>query len=125
MFIEKRRAGKKTKYYLVHSFRYGKKVRKLRKYLGTSLGKEKLGKVSKIAEQQILHRMNVFKKINDPLLEVLSEEEIKKIKELEANKSFRIFHRRAGNSCRHRNIRMYRFITWIWFILILSYSSVL
>lgn len=92
MFIEKRRAGEKIKYYLVHSFRHGRKVRKIRKYLGTGLSKEKLERVVKIAEQQILHRINVFKRINDPLLEVLSEGEIKKIKELEANKSFRVFH---------------------------------
>jgi len=92
MFVEIRKAGKKKKYYLVHSFRHGRKVKKIRKYLGTDLSREKLEKLRKIVEQQILHRVNVFKKINDPLLEILSEEEIKAIKQLQANRSFKIFH---------------------------------
>ena len=46
----------------------------------------------KVAEQQIIQRVNAFKKISDPLLEVLSEEEIQKIKELQENKQFKIFH---------------------------------
>lgn len=92
MFVEVRKAGKKKKYYLVHSFRHGKKVKKMRRYLGTDLSKEKLEKVRKIAEKQIMQRVKAFKRINDPLLEVLSEEELQKIKELEANKGFKIFH---------------------------------
>ena len=92
MFVEVRTVGKKKKYYLVHSFRHGRKVKKMRRYLGTDLSKEKLEKVSKIAEKQIKQRVKAFKRINDPLLEVLSEEELQKIKELEANKAFKIFH---------------------------------
>jgi Fic family protein len=92
MFVEVREAKGKKKYYLVHSFRQGNKVKKIRRYLGLNLGKEELERVRKIVEQQVLHRINVLKKISDPLLEVLTEEEIQKIKELQAAKSFKVFH---------------------------------
>ena len=92
MFIEVREVAGKKKYYLVQSFRQGKKVRKIRRYLGTNLSKEKLSELRKVAEQQITQRVNAFKKISDPLLEVLSEEEIQKIKELQENKQFKVFH---------------------------------
>src|SRR3989338_3712898 len=92
MFIEVREVAGKKKYYLVQSFRQGKKVRKIRRYLGINLSNEKLSGLQKVAEQQIAQRVDAFKKINDPLLEVLSEEEIQKIKELQENKQFKIFH---------------------------------
>lgn len=92
MFIEIKEVGNKKKYYLVHSFRDGGKVRKIRRYLGSNLSKEKIAEMKEVAEKQILQRLKVFKKINDPLLEVLTEEEIKKIKELETKKAFKIFH---------------------------------
>lgn len=92
MFVEVREAKGKKKYYLVHSFRQGNKVKKIRRYLGLNLGKEALERTRKIVEQQVLHRINILKKISDPLLEVLTEEEIQKIKELQAAKSFKVFH---------------------------------
>ena len=92
MFVEVREIGSKKKYYLVHSFRHGKKVRKIRRYLGTNLNKTKLRELKQVAEKQIMQRANAFKKINDPLLEVLSEEEIQKIKELQDNSQFKVFH---------------------------------
>jgi len=60
--------------------------------MGSNLNQEKLVQMREVAEKQILQRVKVFKKINDPLLEVLTENEIKKIKELEAKKNFKIFH---------------------------------
>ena len=54
MYVEKRKAGKKAKYYLVHSYREKKKVRKIRKYLGQNLGKEELEVVKRVAKQQVL-----------------------------------------------------------------------
>src|SRR3989338_152685 len=92
MFIEVREVAGKKKYYLVQSFRQGKKVRKIRRYLGINLSNEKLSGLQKVAEQQIIQRANAFKKISDPLLEVLSGEEIQKIKELQENRQFKIFH---------------------------------
>ena len=37
MHLEKRKAGKKIKYFLAHSYREGQKVHKFRKYLGQDL----------------------------------------------------------------------------------------
>jgi len=53
MYIEKRKSGKKVKYYLVHSYREGDKVEKIRKYLGSNLSKEKLKEKNKKAEKSI------------------------------------------------------------------------
>ena len=91
MFVEVREAKGRKKYYLVHSFRQGKKVKKIRRYLGLNLGKEELEKTRKIVEQQVLHRISILKKISDPLLEVLTEEEIQKIKSLQALKFSKVF----------------------------------
>ena len=92
MFVEVREVGGKKKYYLVHSFRHDQKVRKIRRYLGTNLNKAKLRDLRQVAEKQIIQRVNAFKKISDPLLEVLSEEEIQKIKELQDNSQFKVLH---------------------------------
>ncbi len=54
MYIEKRKSGKSTKYYLVHSYREDKKVEKIRRYLGTNLSKEELDRKKKRAEKIIL-----------------------------------------------------------------------
>jgi len=54
MYLEKRKVGKSTKYYLVHSFRdEDNKVVKLRRFLGTNLNKKDLDKLSKKAEEII------------------------------------------------------------------------
>src|SRR3989344_5234017 len=92
MFVEVREVGGKKKYYLVHSFRHDQKVRKIRRYLCTNLNKAKLRDLRQVAEKQIIQRVNAFKKISDPLLEVLSEEEIQKIKELQDNSQFKVLH---------------------------------
>ncbi|MFH1592468.1 MAG: Fic family protein [Candidatus Woesearchaeota archaeon] len=54
MYIEKRKSGKNTKYYLVHSYREGDKVEKIRRYLGINLSKEKLNKKREKSEKIIL-----------------------------------------------------------------------
>ena len=54
MNIEKRKFGKKIKYYLSYSYREGLKTYKLRKYLGHDLTKEKLKERVQIAEKLIL-----------------------------------------------------------------------
>jgi Fic family protein len=57
MYIEKRKSGKNTKYYLVHSYRENKKVEKIRKYLGINLTKEELKKKEEKAKQIILESL--------------------------------------------------------------------
>ena len=54
MYVEKRKAGKNFKYYLVHSYREKGKTKKIRKYLGKDLEKETLEKAKNEAKKQIL-----------------------------------------------------------------------
>ena len=61
MFIEKRKSGENTKYYLSHKFRDGKKVKSIRKYLGQNLSSEKLEKLSKEAKKYILKKQEELK----------------------------------------------------------------
>ncbi|MDD5086674.1 MAG: Fic family protein [Candidatus Nanoarchaeia archaeon] len=84
MHIEKRKVGKKIKYYLAHSYREGKKVYKFRKYLGQDLTKEKLDERTQIAEKLILEEIHKYNIIKDPLNFELSREEIEEIKALES-----------------------------------------
>ncbi len=53
MYLEKRKAGKNVKYYLVHSYREKNKVRKIRKYLGQNLTKAKLEQAEEKAKQHL------------------------------------------------------------------------
>jgi Fic family protein len=92
MHIEKRISGEKTKYYLAHSYREGKKVHKFSKYLGQDLKTEKLEERRIIAEKLILEEIHKYKVINDPLKFELSSEEIKKIKTLEKEIPIKIAH---------------------------------
>lgn len=92
MHIEKRKAGKKTKYYLAHSYREGKKVHKFRKYLGTDLKPEKLEERRKIAEKLILEEIHKYNIIKDPLHFELSESEIKEIRKFEKEIPIKIRH---------------------------------
>jgi len=92
MNIEKRKAGKKTKYYLAHSYREGSKVHKFRRYLGIDLNKEKLKERIIIAEKLILEEIHKYKIIQDPLKIELSKEEIFSIKKLEKEIPIKISH---------------------------------
>lgn len=65
MYIEKRKSGKRVKYYLIHSYRDKDKVEKIRKYLGVDLSKEELERKRERAEKIILEllkdiNINVF-----------------------------------------------------------------
>ncbi|MBD3314114.1 Fic family protein [Candidatus Woesearchaeota archaeon] len=88
MHIEKRKDGKRTKYFLAHSYREGSKVHKFRKYLGTKTDPER----RKIAEKLILEEIHKYKMIKDPLRVELSKQEIKTIRELESDIPFKISH---------------------------------
>lgn len=90
MHIEKRKSGKRIKYYLAHSYREGPKVYKFRKYLGQDLTKEKLNERKQIAEKLILEEIHKYNIIKDPLHFELSKEEIEKIKALELEIPFKI-----------------------------------
>ena len=92
MYVEKRKSGKRIKYFLAHSYREGLKVHKFRKYLGQDLAKEKLSERKQIAEKLILEEIHRYIIIKDPLHFELSEEEIKKIKALEKEIPLKIAH---------------------------------
>jgi Fic family protein len=92
MHIEKRKQGKKIKYYLAHSYREGSVIHKFRKYLGTGLTKEKLEERKKIAEKLILEEIYKYKIIKDPLEFELTDKEINNIKRLESEIPLKISH---------------------------------
>ena len=88
MHIEKRRVGKKTKYYLAHAFRIDGGVRKRRVYLGHNESKVKTKRIQ--AEQIIKERMQAYEIISDPFRQALTPREIEEIKSLEAKGSISI-----------------------------------
>lgn len=92
MFIEIKEIGGKNRYYLSHTYRIHNKVKKIRRYLGTNLSKDKLDKIRKVAEEQINARIKLHSKIADPLLEIMSEDKIKEIKELELKNNLKVIH---------------------------------
>lgn len=92
MHIEKRKEGKKTKYYLSHSYREGEKVHKFRKYLGLDLNEEKLKERKEIAEKLILEEIHKYNIIKNPLHFELSKEELNEIKNLEKEIPIQIKH---------------------------------
>lgn len=97
MNLEKRKVGKKIKYYLAHSYREGSKVHKFRKYLGTDLTREKLKERVSIAEKLIFEEIHKYKIIQDPLKVDLSDKEISSIKDLELEIPIKIAHLSEGD----------------------------
>ena len=83
MYTEKRKVGKKTKYYLGHSFREGSKVHKIRKFLGVDLNKTVLEKRIEKSKVLILEEIEKYNIIKDPLQFKLSEKEIEFVKKIE------------------------------------------
>ena len=77
MFIETRKHGKKKKYYLAHSYRIGKKVRRISRYLGSNLSEKELKSLSKRAEEIILEQIREKHPFE------LSEDELKEYKKYE------------------------------------------
>jgi len=73
MEIEKRKQGKKTKFYLAQSTRIGKKVTKIRRYLGSNLTKKDIEKLLPKARVLLQKKMEEHK---NPLLFELTAEEI-------------------------------------------------
>jgi len=53
MFVEIRKIGKNRKYYLVHSYRVGDRIKRISRYLGSNLSEKELEKLRKRAEQLI------------------------------------------------------------------------
>ena len=92
MHLEKRKVGKRIKYFLAHSYREGSQVQKFRKYLGQDLKPGLLEERRKIAEKLILEEINKYNIIKDPLQIDLSKAEIDSIRKLEAQIPLKISH---------------------------------
>jgi Fic family protein len=90
MHIEKRRAGRKTKYYLAHAFRADGKVKKIRVYLGTE--SKAVRKRRPSAEQIITERIKAYEIISDPFRHALNARELGEIRSLEAKGGISIKH---------------------------------
>ncbi|MBI2660548.1 Fic family protein [Candidatus Woesearchaeota archaeon] len=81
MFVEKRKAGKNIKYFLVHSYRENGKVRKIRKYLGQNLGKEELKETKDKAKKHVLGILQELK--TEVFLFTLTKNQINKLNKYE------------------------------------------
>lgn len=92
MNIEIRKVGKKIKYYLAHSFREGKNVKKIRRYLGSDLSEKQLEILKQRAEEIIKQQIESYKTISDPLKHELTEKELSLLKSLEAKGKIEIKH---------------------------------
>ncbi|MBI3032184.1 Fic family protein [Candidatus Woesearchaeota archaeon] len=92
MHLEIRTQNKKKKYYLAHSLREGRKVHKLRKFLGIDLNTKLLEERKKIAEKLMLDEIKRYNLIKDPLHVVLSKEDLDVIKKLQTKIPIRIKH---------------------------------
>lgn len=76
--IEKRKQGNNTKYYLSHSYRIGKRTRKIRQYLGLNLTEEEIKELRKKAEKEIEEQIQAK---TDLLKFSLTRKEIEKLNE--------------------------------------------
>ncbi|MBI2106426.1 Fic family protein [Candidatus Woesearchaeota archaeon] len=87
MFIETRKQGKKKKYYLVHSYRIGGKVKRIFRYLGSNLTKKELEKLKERAKELLLVH------IKEKHLFELSDDEIKELKKYEERINIEHLHK--------------------------------
>ena len=92
MHLEKRKIGKKIKYYLSHSFREGSKVHKIRKFLGLDLNKTVLDERIIKAKELILEEIEKYNLIKDPLQFKLSEKDLAFVREIEKRIPVKISH---------------------------------
>jgi len=92
MHIEIRTEKEKKKYYLSHSYRQKKKVKKIRIYLGANLSKTELEKKRKKAENEIQKQIKALKVVRDPYHTVLLPKELNELKKLGASGNIKLFH---------------------------------
>ncbi len=92
MHLEIREVGKSKKYYLAHSYRKGKKVRKFRVYLGADLRPAELVSKKRLAAGRLKELSDASRRIPDPFETLLSEKEIAELETLEASSLPKIAH---------------------------------
>ena len=92
MHVEARKKGRHRRYYLAHSFRRGKRVLKMRVYLGTDITAAEIAARKKRAEKLLGGRMAARNRIGDPFETVLSPSEALELKMLEPRGNLRVLH---------------------------------
>ena len=92
MHVEVRKVGRGRKFYLAHSYRKGKKIVKLRIYLGANLFPEEIAEKKTRAESTLRHRVDASAAISDPFETALSPGELEELKALEARGEIAIKH---------------------------------
>ncbi|MFH0817865.1 MAG: Fic family protein [Candidatus Micrarchaeota archaeon] len=92
MHIEVREKDDQKKYYMAHSFREGRRVRKVRVYLGANLSPEELKAKRKDAEKRLEERLEKSQAIRDPYVSALSPSELKELETLETRGELRVLH---------------------------------
>lgn len=92
MHIEIRKAGRRKKCYLAHSYRKGGKVGKIRVYLGTDLPPVELRAARQAAEKRLKGLIRDKGKLFDPFETVLSEKELEELRTLEAKAHIKVAH---------------------------------
>jgi len=90
MFIEKRKQGKKEKYYLIHTYRIGEQVKRISRYLGSDLTKRNLEVLKIRAEKLILEHM----KDKHPL--DITDYELNELKKYEREINIEYLHKKLN-----------------------------
>jgi len=88
MFVEKRKQGKKEKYYLIHTYRIGEKVKRISRYLGSDLTKRNLETLKNRAEKLI------FEHIKDKHPLDISDYELNELKKYEKEINIEHLHKK-------------------------------
>jgi Fic family protein len=92
MHVELRKAGEGRKFYLAHSYRRGKKIVKLRIYLGANLSPDEIVEKKHLAESTLRYRVDASAAMSDPFETALSKGELEELKTLEAKGELAIKH---------------------------------
>ena len=87
MFVEKRKLGKNDKYYLVHTYRIGKNVKRVSRYLGSNLTKKNLETLKNRAEKLIIEQMKEKHPFD------ISDYELKELKKYERGINIEHLHK--------------------------------
>jgi Fic family protein len=97
MYIEKRKRGNAILYYLAQSYREGKKIKKIRIYLGSNLSIKELESKRNIAESRLKIMLRDIESISDPYKTVLSNDEKAELHNLIVKGNIKIHHLSEDN----------------------------
>lgn len=92
MHIEVRERNGSKKYYLAHSYRAGKAVKKVSIYIGSNLTPKELEAKRVIAETQLKNKIKAAQAISDPYFTALSPSECDELRTLEARRELHVIH---------------------------------